>query len=235
MKNNRTPRLGKALAALSFICIFVGSSTWATLVTWNLNPAGTEGDAGSNSATFTQSGYSITAYGYTKATTGSDTALNLYYKNQGADETGLGVVGPSDHELQGNGTGPVQYITLDISALLARGGITDGKIEIGSVQSSSNDTFNLYGSNTLGTLGAKIGGTYDSTSDQVFLSIASFGSYNYISIGSVTGDALPIAFQANCSPVPEMSALFPIVGLIVAVSATQLLRRRRMAQSKAVA
>ena len=31
-------------------------------------------------------------------------------------------------------------------------------------------------------------------------------------------------------PVPEMSALFPIVGLIVAVSCTQILRRRRAAQ-----
>jgi hypothetical protein len=31
-------------------------------------------------------------------------------------------------------------------------------------------------------------------------------------------------------PVPEMSALFPIVGLIAAVSCTQILRRRRAAQ-----
>ena len=31
-------------------------------------------------------------------------------------------------------------------------------------------------------------------------------------------------------PVPEMSALFPIVGLIVAVSCTRILRRRRAAQ-----
>src|SRR5438105_12053386 len=33
-------------------------------------------------------------------------------------------------------------------------------------------------------------------------------------------------------PVPEMSALFPIVGLIVAVSCTQILRRRRAAQDR---
>ena len=31
-------------------------------------------------------------------------------------------------------------------------------------------------------------------------------------------------------PVPEMSSFFPIVGLIVAVSCTQILRRRRAAQ-----
>jgi hypothetical protein len=207
----------------------VAASASAVLVTWNLNPGGLEGDVGSNSATFTQYGYSITAYGYTKASWGADTPLNLYYKNQGFDETGLGIVGPSDHELQGNGYGPLQYITLDISALLASGKVFDGKIEVGSVQGSSNDTFNIYGSNTIGTLGTKIGGTFDSASDMVFLTLADFGSYNYISIGAVSGDVLAVAFQADC--IPEMSALFPIVGLIVAVSFTQLLRRRRMAKS----
>ncbi len=34
------------------------------------------------------------------------------------------------------------------------------------------------------------------------------------------------------APVPEMSTIFPIVGLIVAVGSTSLLRRRRVAQSK---
>jgi hypothetical protein len=34
------------------------------------------------------------------------------------------------------------------------------------------------------------------------------------------------------APVPEMSALFPIVGLLVAVGSTSLLRRRRAAQAK---
>ena len=36
-------------------------------------------------------------------------------------------------------------------------------------------------------------------------------------------------------PVPEMSALFPIVGLIAAVSCTQILRRRRAAQQSSSA
>ena len=231
MKKNSTSPLGKALAALSCLCIFVAASTSATIVTWNLNPSGLNQDVGSNSATFTQYGYSLIAYGYTKATTGADTPLNLFYKNQGLDETGLGVAGTYDNELQSGGGQPLQYITLDISALLASGKVFDGKLEIGSVQANSNDMFNIYGSNTLGTLGTKIGGTFDSTSDQVFLTLADFGTYDYISIGAVNGDVLPIAFQANC--IPEMSALFPIVGLIVAVSFTQLLRRRRIARSSA--
>ncbi len=35
----------------------------------------------------------------------------------------------------------------------------------------------------------------------------------------------------NMTPVPEMSALFPIVGLIVAVGSTHILRRRKLAQA----
>jgi|SRR5450432_299190 len=230
MKKNSNPHLGKALAALSCISLFAASSASAVLVTWNLNPNGLNQDVGSTSATFTQLGYSITAYGYTNSW-GTGTPLGLYYKNGGFDETGLGVVGPSDHELQGGGGWPLQFITLDIKSLLATGKVSDGQIEIGSVQSDSDDTFNIYGSNTLGTLGTKIGETYNSTSDLVFLALADFGSYNYISIGASSGDVLPVAFQANC--IPEMSALFPIVGLIAAVSFTQLLRRRRSAKSGA--
>jgi hypothetical protein len=38
------------------------------------------------------------------------------------------------------------------------------------------------------------------------------------------------AIMQGFSPVPEMSALFPIVGLLVAVGSTHVLRRRRMAR-----
>ena len=39
-----------------------------------------------------------------------------------------------------------------------------------------------------------------------------------------------VAFTMNITPVPEMSALFPLVGLLAAVSSTHILRRRRMAR-----
>lgn len=227
MKKNRLPLAGTTLAAFAVVCMFAASSAWATVVTWNLNPAGAEGEIGSSTQAFTSSGYSITAYGYT---VGSPiTPLGLYFKNQGADETGLGVVGPADHELQGNGVYPMQFIQLDVSSILASG-FSDGKIEIGSVQAGSSDTFVIWGSSSLGDPGHQVGGVYDSSSDLAFVSIADFASYKFISIGALSGDVLPVAFQATMAPVPEMSALFPIIGLVLAVSLTQLLRRRRMAQ-----
>ena len=38
--------------------------------------------------------------------------------------------------------------------------------------------------------------------------------------------------HALLTPIPEIGALFPIIGLIVAIAATQILRRRRLAQQR---
>jgi hypothetical protein len=59
--------------------------------------------------------------------------------------------------------------------------------------------------------------------------------YMYVNFGSAdettAGGFEEFALVRNLAPVPEMSALFPVVGLLVAVGSTHLLRRRRMAQS----
>ena len=227
MKNTKVPFVGKTLAALFVISMLAASSAWATVVTWNLNPSGTEGAVGSTSHTFTSSGYSITASGYSVGF--PSTPLGLYYKSSGADLPGLGVVSTSDHQLQGNGIFPTTFIQLDVSSIIAQG-FTDGKIQVGNVYGTEN--FVIYGSSSLGDPGQQIGGTYGSSSSLSFISIGDFSDYDYISIGAVNGGVLPVAFQATMAAVPEMSALFPIIGLVVAVSLTQLLRRRRIAQSR---
>jgi hypothetical protein len=231
MKKSTIRRSRKMAAVFSFLSVFAATSMWATVVTWDLNPNGTEGHAGSTSQTFVSSGYSITANGYTVGLR-SHTPLGLYYKNQGSDETGLGIVGPADHELQGNGSYPMQFIQFDVNSILAEG-FTDAKLQIGSVQGSPDDTFVIWGSSALGDPGAQIGGVYDSASDMAFVSIADFTNYKFISIRALSGDVLPVAFQAMLAPIPEMGALFPVIGLIVAVAITQILRRRRIAQLRA--
>jgi hypothetical protein len=59
--------------------------------------------------------------------------------------------------------------------------------------------------------------------------------YMYVNFGSAdettAGGFEEFALVRNLTPVPEMSALFPIVGLLVAVGSTHVLRRRRMAKS----
>jgi hypothetical protein len=58
--------------------------------------------------------------------------------------------------------------------------------------------------------------------------------YMYVNFGSAdettAGGFEEFTLVRNLTPVPEMSALFPIVGLLVAVGSTHVLRRRRMAR-----
>ena len=214
----------KLLALLGFICLFAVSSASATVITWSLNPGGTEGATGTTQ-TFTSSGYTISAAGYTVGF--PNTPLGLYYKTSGADLPGLGITSTSDHQLQGNGWFPTSFIQLDVSSLLSQG-FTDGQLQVGNVYNS--DSFVIWGSNSLGDPGEQIGGVYSSSSNLDFVSISGFSDYKFISIGALNGGVLPVAFQATLAPVPEMSALFPIIGLIAAIAITQILRRRRIAQ-----
>ena len=58
--------------------------------------------------------------------------------------------------------------------------------------------------------------------------------YMYVNFGSAdettAGGFEEFTLVRNLAPVPEMSAFFPIVGLLVAVGSTSILRRRRMAR-----
>lgn len=220
------------IALLGVFIVALSSSAMAALVTWELNPGNVTGNVGGSSHAYTVSGYTITARGYDHVTNGSDTNHDLFYKTAGpvggAGERGLGLVGTLDHELQINSSGTVaNYIQLDLRSILAQG-FTGGQLEVGSIQ--SGESFRLFGSNAKGDLGTQLAGTWGSAFDEQFVSIPNFGSYQFISIASNKDDVLPIAFRANVTPVPELNALFPVVGLLVAVSATQILRRRRAAR-----
>jgi hypothetical protein len=56
--------------------------------------------------------------------------------------------------------------------------------------------------------------------------------YLYAAFGNAEGDATGgfEEFALVVTPIPELNALFPIVGLMVAVGSTHILRRRRMAK-----
>ncbi len=213
-----------ALALLSSLALGAASVASADVITWDLNPQSLEAPAGTSSFTYMDSGYSITANGYTAG--GPNVPLDLYFKNQGFDETGLGVAGTVDNELDGPNQ---QFIQLDLTSILAQG-FTNGQLKIGSVQSSSNDQFRFYGSNTAGALGTQLGGTFDSSADLLFQNIASFGDYNYVSVTAFSGDVLPVAFQA-ASPIPEASTFAWALGL-AAVFPVAARWRRKASESR---
>jgi hypothetical protein len=224
MKTVKPIRFVKAALVGGFA--FAALSAQATLVTWNLNPSGLNQSVGSSSQGYTVSGYTITAYGYDN-NAGTGTLHDLFYKNAGADEIGLGLVNTLHNELQvGAGGDPLQFIQLDLTSILAQG-FTGGMIEVGSVQ--SGELFNLYGSNTLGMLGTKLNSTaFDTTKDDMFVSVPSFGTYKFISIVAAAADVLPVAFRAEITPVPEANSLIPIACLAMAVAGFEVRRRRRV-------
>ncbi len=162
----------KGATALSSCSTSCGGS-----VTWSFEaPVGNLG----TSQAYTVNGLTITAYGYSGAgTTGTATAL--FAKDDGGDEYGLGISGESDSEIDTS-----HFITLDLSAIIAAGA-SNAQIMIGSIQ--SGEGFNLYGSNTLGSIGTLLT-TGGSSMDNVSFAIPQFGTYKYISVRASAVDVL---------------------------------------------
>ncbi len=209
------------IVCVAFSVALVPASLRAAIV-WDLNPTQQNAPVGSSSHTYTNGGFSITAYGFDNHG-GFGTAHELFYKNvspiNGAVEMGLGLVNTTSNELQVG----LHFIQFDFTSMLAAG-LLNGKISVGSIQ--ANEAFAIYGSNTLGTLGTQVGGTFGSTFDNQFVSIPSFGQFHFYSIVAAADDVLPVAIQADLPAVPEMNALLPIAALLVLLLATNAWRKR---------
>jgi hypothetical protein len=218
MRTQSTGHFIKILCAV--LCTVFAASSWGAIV-WDLNPNDQNAPVGSSSRTYTVSGFSITAYGFDN-NAGVGTPHQLYYKSVmeigGAVERGLGLVGTPNNELQVG----LHFIQFDFTAMLAAG-MLHGQISVGSVQ--ANEAFAIYGSNTLGTLGTQVGGTFDSTFDNQFVNIPNFGQFHYYSVVSMADDVLPVAIRADLPPVPEMNAMLPVAALLLLVFSASAWRK----------
>jgi hypothetical protein len=217
---NRSRQIAGAFGVLLFIGVVVSAQA---AIVWDRNPNQQNAPVGSSSRTYTNSGFSITAYGFDNHS-GIGTAHDLFYKSVaeigGGTETGLGLTNTAHNEIQ---TG-LNFIQFDFTAALAAG-MFNGQLSVGSIQ--PGESFAIFGSNTLGTLGSQVSGIFGSASDDKFVAIAGFGQFNYYSVMAMSDDVLPVAIRADLGPVPEMNALLPIAGLVALVAATAAWRRRR--------
>ena len=219
-----TKNCSRPLGITFFMFIFVAAiaSARATVV-WDLNPTHANAPVGGSSHTYTSSGFSITAYGFDNHS-GIGTAHDLFFKNVpeigGATETGLGLTNTLNNELQPG----LHFIQFDFTAALAAG-MFNGQLSVGSIQ--PGESYTIFGSNTLGTLGSQVSGIFGSTFDDQFVAIPGFGQFNYYSVVAMSDDVLPVAVRADLGPVPETNALLPVAGLIMLAAATTAWRRPR--------
>jgi hypothetical protein len=218
---NRFPT--KALRLLCCAGALTACSAWATVITWQLSASG---DVVSTKA-LPQSGYTTAAWGIDNAPV-TDASRQFLFRTApasgAAGETSTGLPGTLNNRLQasdidiqresrlalsqGNGQGPARSKQPDESLLFAASNTPAARPTTELDDAMAKTTF-----------------------DEDFVSVPTV-QFASMARGSTDMSVVSVA-NVGVVPVPEMSALFPIVGLIVAVSCTQILRRRRAAQQSA--
>src|SRR3954470_6158579 len=214
------------LSILACAIFFAAVAASQAAIVWDLNPTDANAPAGGSSHTYTNSGFSITAYGFDNHS-GIGTPHDLFFKHEneigGGVESGLGLTNTPHNEIQ---TG-LHFIQFDFTAALAAG-MMNGQISVGSIQ--PGESYTLFGSNTLGTLGNQVSGVFGSTFDDQFVNIPNFGQFLYYAVVSITEDVLPVAIRADLPAIPEMSTFLPVAMLLALVFAIEA--RRRQLSSK---
>jgi hypothetical protein len=185
----------------------------ASAVTEMWNFSGAEVNFGTTHVfTSVPSGITITAHGFSSLNVPTD----LFGKGLGTDESGLGLTNDPTGEGEisvGNG-----YVQLDITNVLASH-LVNGLLLADSV--TAPDAFNIWGSNTLGSLGTEL--IAGSTLDQTFFALPDFGSFNFYSMQAAAGNVLIGTAAASSTPEPGTMALFAVA---LMVAAPFVVRRR---------
>jgi hypothetical protein len=159
----------------------------------------TLGNIGSTD-TFTSGSLSVVVTGYSAPSTTS----NLYAKNEGPTEAGIGLASGEDHEITGS-----SFVQLNLQSILASqpSSVTVG---IGSIQ--GGDNYQIWGSNTAGTPGTLLASNQTAGT----FTLPDLGQYSYISIlspsGTVLLDGLTVGTGSTATPEPG-SAMLLLFGL----------------------
>jgi hypothetical protein len=208
--------LTNALRMTCCAAVLTACSAWATVVNWQLSPIGENASIGATKD-LSQPGYTSTVRGL-DGTAGTDASGQLLFKR--APQNAAATLADA---LNRN---PQTRVTQESQPVLSH---DSDQISTGSTQPA--DSFLIVDSQPQPVL--QSGGALAHAFDEEFVSVPTV-QFSSMTAGPKDGSGTSMAaVSTDPAPVPEMSALFPIIGLIAAVSCTRILRRRRAAQMSA--
>jgi hypothetical protein len=186
------------LSVVAFVCV---AATCASADTVTFNFSSTTGT--STTQSYTAGGLTITATG----------TSDLFFKNGGGDETGLGLVGTSQNEIT-----PGQSITFDLSSLFSAN-ISSLSIALGSIQpgrsGGPNEGGQVCGAGTCISFGpSQSGQLVDITSLFDAMKAANNGS---LTVTATSGNVLVDEIQVTTT-VPEPNSLLLLGSGVFAVA-----------------
>lgn len=156
-------------------------------------------DAGTNVITYANGGLSVTATGLNM---GVNTPENLYVKQGGAGETGLGtVIDTADHEITNQ-----DYVNLDMSNLVANG-IFSGTLTLESLQ--AGEAFEICSGNSNAAFGTTCSGALGTGAGTFVANISWTSSNDILSITGVNNNTLgaDVLISSLTVPTPEPATL----------------------------
>ena len=187
-----------AVLLLGAILFFVVPTLADSTSSGSFNFASTLGNLGTTD-TLTSGSFSVVATGYSAPGMTTD----LFAKNEGPNEIGMGIANGTDHEISGT-----SFIQLNLTQIMSTNP-SSLIVGIGSIQNP--DTYQIWGSNTAGALGTLLA----SNQTAFTFNLSSFGQYDYISVVSPTGTVLVDGLTVNEPTEATRSASEPGSGALL--------------------
>jgi hypothetical protein len=192
---SRLLKLVGGLGMLVLLLLIPSDAAHAATITFNFDTCGTGGGTNmscGSTATFTVSGFTITATAEGLLPTGAP--ASLYAKNTGGDELGMGMTGDptGDHEIS-----PGFFIQVDVSSIIGHDPLT-----VIMDSTTSPDAFHIYETNTVNSTSGAL--EMNGTNETAFTISP---TDTYLDFTASGGNVLLSSLSFTTATTPEPSSL----------------------------